>query len=269
MNGSMRKFLLVCFIISMFSANVMNAELNFRPLTANIFEPRMGSFYQFSTKKLRLDIGASFDIFKFKLLDSADTYVGTDFFTYSRLRSEGNFKFPVETADYYFGLNISQKIQIKDLPTFLRIRFAHISSHLVDGYTDNGVFLEKPFVYSREFLETNYAIVLNEFRIYAGLNFVYSRRPKESNPLIPQIGFDYLSKITKNISLTAGYDFKFLGSNGIYVGTSSAQAGLNFYTDKSYGFFVGLFYYNGLSMHGLFNSNFDNYLGIGFNVIFW
>ena len=48
-------FSLLCFMN-------LKAELVFKPFVANPFEPRIGAAYHFSEQKLRLDIGASFDI---------------------------------------------------------------------------------------------------------------------------------------------------------------------------------------------------------------
>jgi len=68
-------------------------------LYANPFEARIQLIGQLAPKTLRLDIGAAPVLFRF---DSTYT-VSTEFFTLTRLRSEGNLKFPVETADYWFG----------------------------------------------------------------------------------------------------------------------------------------------------------------------
>ena len=92
------------FILVLTSASASGFDkLLFTPLTANVFEPRIGAMYQLSAEKLRLDIGASFDLADLKLFDGVETRFGTDFFTFTRLRSERGFKFPVETSDYFFG----------------------------------------------------------------------------------------------------------------------------------------------------------------------
>ncbi|HYF01921.1 MAG TPA: hypothetical protein VEC36_00985, partial [Patescibacteria group bacterium] len=141
-------------------------RLSFTPLIANPLEGRVGAMYQFADNKLRLDIGNSIDVYK---LPNRDVAFGVDFYTFTRLRSEGNFKFPVETSDYYFGVNFSSS-SLRDSKKYydeesdrtyevgfkpsLRLRLAHISSHLVDGLADTSGKLEKkPFVYSREFAD--------------------------------------------------------------------------------------------------------------------
>ena len=63
--------------------------------------------------KLRLDISTSRDIVKW--YDDDETIsIGADLFTFTRLRSTDNFKFPVETIDYLFGLNAGYKKQLRD-----------------------------------------------------------------------------------------------------------------------------------------------------------
>ena len=163
-----------------------NDEINFRPLIANPYEARMGFIGKPSEERLRMDIGATFDLFK---LSKQGTF-GVDMMTYTRLRSEGRFKFPVETTDYFFGINSA--FLFERSPIFgdlfsgveqLRIRLAHISSHLIDGYTINNEFISPPFVYSREFLEviykvnTGYSDDCQLISPYFGGSYVFSKIP--------------------------------------------------------------------------------------------
>ncbi len=260
----LRKFIILILI---FWPAAAQSELLFKPLFANPFEARMGSFYQFEENKLRLDIGGSIDLAKFKI-DSNDAAIGADFFTYTRLRHEGNFKFPVETSDYYFGLNYSMRFDIS-MPGYIRFRLAHISSHLVDGYTnDDYDFIREPIVYSREFVDIVWAQQIDNFRYYAGLNFVFSTIPDDPNPLTPQIGFDYSRQIVPWLSFDMGFDFKLIGIDNVWQGTSAAQMGFTFWTSKNYGIFTGFYCYRGRSMHGQFYRDYDDYFGLGLQFIF-
>lgn len=262
----LRKIIILFLIILPASAQ---SKLLFKPLFANPFEPRNGSFYQFSDNKLRLDIGASFDLVKFNILDSNDAALGADLFTYTRLRHEGNFKFPVETSDYFFGVNYSMRFASK-FPGYIRLRLSHISSHLVDGYTDNNYnFKREPIVYSREFVDVVWAQYLGNFRYYAGANFIFSTIPDDPNPITPEIGFDYSRRIISWLSFNLGFDFKLIGIDNVWQGTSSAQMGLTFWTSPNYGIFAGLYCYRGRSMHGQFYRDYDNYLGLGIQFIFF
>lgn len=244
------------------------SSLLFKPLFANPFEARNGAAYHFDEKKIRLDIGASFDFLKFNVAGNKAN-IGVDLFTFTRLRHEGNFKFPVETSDYFFGLNYTMKFNCR-LPSELRFRLAHISSHLVDGFTnaDNN-FLREPIVYSREFFDVVFAQYIGNLRLYAGLNLLFSYIPKNSEILTPQFGFDYSRQLTKWLSFDAGMDFKLIGIDKIWVGTTVAQLGLTFWTSPGYGIFLGGYYYNGRSIHGQFYDEYDNYIGLGLQFIFF
>lgn len=265
---NMYKNLFLILVLGGIFNTIDSYSLNFKPLTAAIFEPRIGAFYQFESEKLRLDIGTSVDLKTFTKEDGDKISIGADFMTYTRLRTAGNFKFPVETSDYYFGLNTCITDSMFDLPFSYRIRFAHISSHLVDGYADSSVFKKQPYVYSREFIDLVAAVQLCDFRVYCGLNILYSVKPKDFLLLNPQIGFDYEHKLLSWMSATAGYDFRYVGIRGDLYPVHAAQAGLKFTTENNAGLFLGMYYYSGKSMHGLFFDEKDNYLGFGFQVMF-
>jgi len=253
-------------IFSFVAQKAASDELLFKPLFANPFEARVGSFYMSEEKKLRLDIGTSFDFVKFTV-DSNEAALGADFFTYTRLRYDGRFKFPVETSDYYFGLNYSMKLPFL-YQSAVRFRAAHISSHLVDGYVVNDTFMQKPIVYSREFLELTYSGKWKQLRYYLGLNYIFSTIPKDPNRIIPQIGFDYERPFCDWLSFVFGMDYKLVGIDDIWQGTTSAQLGLTFYTYKHYGIFVGAYMFKGRSIHGQFYRDIDDYMGLGFQFLF-
>jgi hypothetical protein len=258
---------IIALLVFVFTSN--SEALTFKPLTAAVFEPRIGSFYQFDSEKLRLDIGTSVDLKTFESANKDKISIGADFMTYTRLRTAGNFKFPVETSDYYFGLNTCITDSMFNLPFSYRIRFAHISSHLVDGYSDTSVFKKEPFVYSREFIDLLAAVQLNDFRVYAGVNILYSVKPKNFLLLNPQIGADYEHKLLNWLSACAGYDFRYVGISHNLYPVHNAQAGLKFITDDKVGLFLGAYYCSGKSMHGLFFNDVDNYFGIGFQIMFY
>ncbi|MBS1537743.1 MAG: DUF1207 domain-containing protein [Bacteroidetes bacterium] len=246
-------------------------NLFFKPLSANPLEARIGTMYQFDDNKLRLDIGNSIDLQTINLTDSLPLSLGTDFFTLTRLRSEGKLKFPVETADFYFGINGAIKRNLNEnVEGSIRLRIAHISSHLVDGYASDSVFVrQKPFVYSREFAE---GIVAAEFshsvRFYAGLTFLWATQPRSANRFIPQLGFDGSHKISSSLFINFGYDFKVFGINDIYTGVHALQAGVFLETSNNKGYLLSLYCYRGRSVHGMFFNQEDTYFGTGFQVIF-
>lgn len=246
-------------------------DVLFRPLTANPFEGRIGTMVQFGEKDLRLDIGNTVDLMTFSPDDSITCSTGADFFTFTRLRSVGNFKFPVETSDYYFGLNGAITAPLSPgWQGSARLRFAHISSHLVDGLTDSsGTFTKQlPFVYSREFFDLVVAAEHNGFRAYCGLIYVYARIPRSAEPLIPQAGMDFRHAISEKFDVIAGYDFKLVGIEGKYAAMHAAQAGILWKTSPGKGISFNTYIFDGRSIHGMFFRERDSYIGAGFQVHF-
>lgn len=255
-----------------------NGILNFRPLIANPYEARIGFIGQPSNDRLRMDIGATFDLFK---LSQYGTF-GVDMMTYTRLRSEGRFKFPVETTDYFFGIN--SVFTFIESPFWgrsfkgveqLRLRLAHISSHLIDGYTVNNEFITPPFVYSREFLEVIYKINnyskdnCQEISPYIGVNYIFSKIPRNIESFELITGIDYRKGLTENISLEAGYNFTLKGFDDTYYGVNSGQAGIKYNFSGERAIFLGVYLYDGLSMHGMFFNQKDSYIGIGTQIYYF
>ncbi|NQW30539.1 MAG: DUF1207 domain-containing protein [Ignavibacteria bacterium] len=240
----------------------------FKAPIANPLEARIGTMVQFGTKDLRLDIGASIDVMEIMNDSASGTLrIGTDFMTYTRLRSEGNLKFPVETSDYYFGVNSTYNFP--ESPVHVRLRVAHISSHLVDGLTDsNSTFsAQKPFVFSREFADILFGYTFGIARAYAGATFLWATQPRSADRFIPQAGVDVRIPITITMQFRAGFDWKMSGVNGVYVTQQAAQAGVFFDTWNGRGLSLNVYGYNGRSMHGMFFNQSDSYVGLGFQLI--
>jgi hypothetical protein len=261
--------MLLCMLLPQQS----NANENtlFKQYKAAPLEARVASFYQFGNDRLRLDIGNSFDISEFMLQDSSRMSIGTDFFTYTRLRSEGNFKFPVETTDFYFGVNGAwiSKAQA-GMEYGLRLRLAHISTHLVDGYADSaGNFSrQKPFVYSREFADLSGSVQFDYLRIYSGITWLWATQPRNVGRFIPQLGTDIRYPVQKGLEIQAGYDFRISSVNERWIPTHSVQAGLAWLNEKRRGIWLGLLMSAGRSLHGMFHTEQDTYIGTGFQALF-
>jgi hypothetical protein len=246
--------------------------LMFRPLRANVFEARVGGQYSSQTGRLRLDIGNSTDLVATRLTSSAgegELRVGADFFTLTRLRSEANFRFPVETTDFFFGVNASYKTTLAVGSVLAaRVRLAHISAHLVDGSPN----VAQSFVFSREFVDVVGSVMqptaLGDVRLYAGLNALFHTIPQEFGVFTPQLGVDLTSTIAENVSFCAGYDVKFTTVRGSTSGIGAAQAGVKFGEKYGAGLLVGVYWYDGKSLHGMFYNERDSSFGVGFQVEF-
>lgn len=262
----MRSVLISC-VLTWASITAAAGETPFAAPMANPLEARVGSIAQFGDQTLRLDIGASIDLSEiFRDTVVGWLRVGTDVMTYSRLRSEANFKLPVETIDFLFGFNAAWSAP--HAPLHARLRLGHISAHLVDGYADEaGTFTrQRPFIFSREFAELLVGWTAGAVRPYAGGTFVWSRLPRRAEPLIPQAGVDVRLPLTTSLELRGGYDWKLLGVDGLYQGTHAAQLGVFVEMWNGRGILVSAYAYDGRSMHGMFFDQHDSYVGIGLQV---
>lgn len=245
-------------------------ELNIQPFTANFLEPKAGFLFNTNDNKIRLDIGTSQDIFHIKSNEAVISF-GADLFTFTRLRSENDFHFPVETIDYLFGLNASYKKKYCDNELGLRFRFSHISAHLVDGQFDKAANKWRddklPQVYSREFIEFFPFVRLNDLRIYAGLTYIFHSSPKEIKKGIFQIGGDFfLTKLkTEWFTPFVAYDFK-LSGNEKYVGNNFINFGMKFGDFNKKGFSIYYSFISGKSVHGEYFDINESYSSIGFNL---
>ncbi len=263
------KLQIIIFAVFLYSGFALKADgLLFKPLVANVFEPRVGAILDLTGNNTRLDIGTSIDLSTLYKSENTEIRLGGDFFTWTLLNNKQNFTFPVEAVDYFFGVNVSSKTSINNTPIEWRVRLAHISAHLADGYSMNGFFNEMPFVYSREFVEATAATYYKNTRFYAGLTAVFSTKPDDAGNLIPQIGFDGEQRLFKNIYASYGYDLKVKKIKDEFGYSGSGQVGIIFKSTMKTG--LGLYYYqfNGFDVHGLFYDKKRNYSGIGFQLIF-
>jgi hypothetical protein len=67
--------------------------------------------------------------------------------------------------------------------------------------------------------------------------------------------------------LVGGYDVRLVGIDGVYAAANAAQLGVKLDTWHRTGLMVGVYGYSGRSMHGMFYTGYDQYLAIGFQVL--
>jgi hypothetical protein len=248
--------------------------LNVQPFTANFLEPKTGFQYLFELDKVRIDIGTSRDIIEWYFPLSRFS-IGADFFTFTRARSEANFKFPVETIDYLFGVNVGYVNYLCKNEFGARLRFSHISAHLVDGnyYSKSEQWLNgnEPFIYSREFFELIAYYNIYDIRFYGGTTYNIHIIPDEIKNEIFQIGFDYYSEQLQTSLFIPfiAYDFKLTGINR-YSGNNIISIGIKFVPTNRYytfrGFSILASYFSGKSVHGEFYNLNESYATIGINL---
>jgi hypothetical protein len=237
----------------------------FSPLLADPLEPRIAVMPSLAHRTLQLDIGSSADLWHNK---ERNFSVGADFGTFSLLRRSDNFKFPVDTIDYLFGLNTSWNTPIRNttLPFdqfSARARFSHISAHFEDGHYNAGTGnwiqgdcpFPIPFVYSREFLNVVLALSSPKHRIYAGYQFIYHSIPDGIAPHSFQAG----GELSTSANTYIAADFKLLpiwqsslvATQG-YRGTWNLQAGMRLKEIGLERVRLTCNYFSGMSRHGMY-----------------
>lgn len=250
---------------------------------AGKFEPRIGGWVESADSKLRLDIGTSVNLWDVVPMADPTSRVGlvlgTEFFTWTRLRSAGGFKFPVEAVDYYFGLfGQFHLLEInREWALNAKLRAAHISAHLVDG--DSLFFASggKPMTYSREFLDLRVggdfggiAAPLKwgyvDLHPYVGGHFLFNTIPDTLGRFSPYAGVDLAwQQHNVPISLRAGYEAR-LNTELEPIGEHLIRAGIKLASVYANGVIIEGAYYSGRSPYGqLFNRR-ENYFSLGFSV---
>jgi hypothetical protein len=257
-------------------ATYFPSDLLVSPFKANFLEPKLG--FQFSTGKnsIRLDIGNSRDIVHYAVDDKTSISFGADLFTYTKLRGEANFKFPVEAVDYLFGINSGYLTKDANSEYGYRFRYSHISAHLVDGQIkknpadpmdiswrdDRG-----SFVYSREFLELTPFYSYKNLRGYAGFTYLLHVLPSNVKKGIANAGVEFIDKehAFGMFIPFAAYDIRTVSlektscNNTIAVGVIIGNPYKNAVR-------IQYIYYSGKSIHGEYYDESEHYSAIGINL---
>ncbi|KAF0152788.1 MAG: hypothetical protein FD143_716 [Ignavibacteria bacterium] len=245
-------------------------ELNVNPFVANVIEPKLGFMFKTEVNELRLDIGNTVDIALLRTTSGVIS-MGADLFTWTLLRKENNFHFPVDAVDYLFGLNFGFKKSVHDYAFGARLRISHISAHFVDGHYDKEKLswrnTRTPRVYSREFIELMPFYQYKHLRMYAGFTYLFNVNPKVEQRDLYQLGFDYFRKdfITDYLSPFIAYDVKISGSTKS-TPNHSFNAGIKFGNPEGKGISLYFHYYSGWSIHGQYFDYREKYSGIGVNL---
>jgi len=249
--------------------------LNVPPLIASTYEPRVGFIFQAGNSDLRLDIGNSIDLISIPAGLGSKLTFGADFFTWTALRQDENFHFPVDAVDYLFGLNLSYSEQLSSHNEFqARLRWSHISAHLVDGRyqkeTADWREDQLPRVYSREYFELIAAIDYEHWlRPYLGVTYVYHIDPADLGKMVYQAGVEATLPHNEDCHLHPyiAYDFR-LFEVGALAAAHSAQIGLKTgdWQGRGLNFFVAL--YSGMSFHGEYHDQRISYWGPGITIDF-
>jgi Protein of unknown function (DUF1207) len=246
---------------------IFPSNLLVQPFTANTLKPKLGFEFKNNKNELSLNIGSSIDLLHYQIDDNAKLSFGADMFTYTLLRSQSDFHFPVDAVDYLFGFNFGYSRDNYGA----RLRISHISAHFVDGHFNKDAAEWRdgrdPKVYSREFLEIISFYRINEFRVYAGLTYIYSIDPTSIGTDQYQFGFEYFAKdlISSYLTPYIAYDFRLINIYG-YTGNNSLEAGLKYGYSEGRGFSVYLRYFAGYNIHGEYFDLKEKFTSFGFNL---
>lgn len=275
----MKNFFIILFCFFLFETVGAQNEVEFfperltiQPFTANFLEPKLGFLFHTDNNELRLDIGNSVDIIASKFDENTSFSFGVDLFTYTLLRKEGEFHFPVDAVDYLFGVNAGFKTRLSNIEVGARLRFSHISAHMADGHYDYALNYwrdsVKPRVYSREFIEFIPFVKFSNLRLYAGITYIFHIDPDYLKKDVLQAGFDYFFDGVDNKYLVypfIAYDLRFTHINKRFA-NHSICAGIKFGKVLSRGISLYYQYYKGKSIHGEY-FDFDNkYSAFGINL---
>jgi len=246
----------------------------FRPFQASIFESKIGISSNIQQENLKLDIGASIDIAGIKGKNYSASF-GAEFFTFSNLRKEANFKFPVDAIDYYFGVSFNYKKELNPISIISsRLRIAHISSHFEDGHkypiTDT---IFTPVVYSREFIELagiyDYKIRPNfVLRTLLGVNFLMHSIPDDFSKISLQIGNELRYSFNNIFGVYLSNELRSISVKGNSVFNESFETGINIggFDNRGVNIFFSL--YNGQDYKGQYYDKSQNIKSIGTHIIF-
>ena len=256
------------------SVSFSEGELLFKPLVADTYEPRAGMLAQIGKNRLRLDIGNSIDLISYSApTDSVLAAIGADFFTYTLLRGERNFHFPVDASDYFFGINFSARKRASAGDWFARLRVSHISAHFVDGHYDNTQAAWKdmrpPVVYSREFLEGVIAFepasLKDILRIYGGATYLFHVDPRNLPRFIGEAGIEGHDEFAPHLSIYCAYQLTVLKISETSA-RHDVEVGLKVGRWEGRGLVLYGSFFSGYSIHGEYYNVKDNYFALGFRV---
>ncbi|MBS1494434.1 MAG: DUF1207 domain-containing protein [Bacteroidetes bacterium] len=246
----------------------------FRPIEASVFESKIGISSNIQQENLKLDIGASVDITGIKAKNYLASF-GAEFFTFSNLRKEANFKFPVDAIDYYFGVSLNFKKELNPISTVsTRLRVAHISSHFEDGHkferTDT---IFTPIVYSREFIDLagiyDYKIRPNfVLRTLLGVNLLMHSIPDDFGKISIQIGNELRYSINNYFGLYLSNDLRSAIVKGSSNFNESFETGINIGGFDSRGVNIFFSIYNGQDYKGQYYDKSLNIKSIGTHILF-
>ncbi len=219
-------------------------------MRGSFLEPnRFATVYDFKPGWLRLEAGYGGE---FVRVDA--TSIGVEGLIWSGLKATSGFRFPVETADYFFGAYSIFPLPIfgsNNKPWRMRFRIGHISSHYVDGF--DSIVGGSSSRFSREFISLESLFdetIKNSFRLSLGVKYVFHQVQEFEQKLQFPAVLDFIvfyeegNQIFATLSTAAG------------PALPTYSAGLTFRTTTSWGRIADLYaeYHTGRTRYGVEGS---------------
>ncbi len=265
-------FIIACKLAAQNNITMFPDKLSMEPFYANFLEPKIGFLFTTGENNIRLDIGASRDLLQsVNKTENTTLSLGADFFTFTKLRGEDNFHFPVDAVDYLFGINSTWQKNQSDAAVGARLRFSHISAHLVDGHYDPQKGWREgkaPHVYSREFFELTPFYQTDSYRGYLGITYIVHVVPHDVKPWMINCGAEYFYRgISPLINPFIAYDLRTIVLDKTTI-NNTFLAGIKFGQPYSAGVRVQYTYFSGKNIHGEYYDVKENYSSIGLTIDF-
>lgn len=254
----------------------------FAPLLAHPQEPHVGIRLTLGSPRLKLDIGAAFDLVEFSPSQHDRFALQALLFTYALTTSNEGLRLQVDAVDGFFGGALFYRHEGTAHGWTIRLRILHRSAHFVDGHIDpsTGEWIDNkaPIPFTSDFGELLGALSWNPFHLavsaYAGISYSTLIRPATIERFGALTGIEMRTPDTwwtlfgHPLTAYAAYDLTLTGIPE-YVGTSIVQAGVRFGGWSGDGIRLYLEYHNGLEVFGQYYDTRTTAWGAGFAFDLW
>lgn len=267
-------------LIGKMESEFLPSGLHMQPLKAHVKEPRMGILYNPENGQLKLDIGNSIDLLKFRSGNSAVTF-GAEFNAYAHSVNYRGNRLQIDALDGFFGGNVVFSNSAETSVFYTRMRIIHNSAHFVDGHFDKETNSWKedqaPIAFTRDFGELMFLYELkfdkSAVKIYSGPVYATLVRPVEIKKWSFDAGWEY--SITnligtifgKDENLFAAHHFELFGAP-VYHGNNNIVLGMKLGVWTGKGVTLYLNYYSGQNLFNEYYKMRVKKFGIGFNIDF-
>jgi len=237
---------------------------DFRLFPSNFSDPmeaKTGTQFFLDSKSLELNIGAARDVIHHQFNWTNTLGFGIEFFNWSLLNREKQFKFPVIAVDYFFGGYFVFYHKSRKLDWANRIRVSHISAHLSDGSfnLNQSQWLnnQQPFTYSREFVQWTSVFIYRNLNFYFDAIYLFHSIPEWRNNTLFGIGTEaiVIGFPELHTKLFTGFDLKFQKIQSDKFDTNkNFSAGFVIGDQRTTHFRLAYQFYNGYHLNGQYYS---------------